>query len=130
MSKLVKKLAPKDLEHKWKQREITGIKVLSIEHVNHRPHPYTVGNKHISYAHDNCGGLLGDEVLKAVPCAHRGCTLSYEEHLSDFVMFLSLTKDMTHEEISNSLKDIADESEADGVDGFAFVESEFSIVKE
>lgn len=100
------------------------LKVLSIGEINHRPHQYIVGPKHIAHAADHHGGMLGEETLKAVHCAYPGCTASYEEHVSDKVAFLQLQRDGKDEEANTELKKIVDLMAADKVDGFVMVETD------
>ena len=97
-------------------------KVLSVDDVNHKPHPYMIGPRHITYASDHHSGRLGEEILKAVQCAHVDCRLSYEEHTSDNVCFLQLLRNGTNEEAQTVLKALVDTID-NLVDGFAFVET-------
>lgn len=99
---------------------------LKVNDVNHTPHPYMIGSKHITHASDNHGGRLGEATLKAVPCAYN-CGLSYEEHTSDNVAFLQAVKDCTKEEINIELNKIVEKFGEKFLDGFAFVESKFKI---
>lgn len=120
-------MSKEELENKYRPLvEASGIFTLrSIEHVNHRPHPFMIGPMHVAYAADHCGGILGDAVLEKIPCAHPGCGKMYHEHTSDCVMFLSLTRHVTDPEARAALQKIVDAGmEADKIDGFAFVETD------
>jgi hypothetical protein len=99
------------------------IHVKSVLNVNHKPHPYMIGPKHISYAADHCCGMLTEEVCKKVPCAMSLCDYSYEEHTSDTVLFLQLQRNCTGKEVNPILKGLV-ETYPDLVDGVAFVETE------
>lgn len=33
------------------------------------PHTFVIGVKHVNYAHDNHGGMLGEDTMEAVPCS-------------------------------------------------------------
>jgi hypothetical protein len=112
-----------ELTEKYKDRITDPIEMQGVMNVNYRPHPYTVGPKHIKHAHDNHGGLLGDETVKEVPCAAEGCGLPYEEHTFDRVMFVKLTRACTSDEVQSVLKLVADDAESDKIDGFGFVET-------
>lgn len=75
----------------------------SIEEVNHRPHRYTIGPRHISYASDRYGGILGKETCQAVQCAHPRCLSTYEEHVHDTVICVQLPRDVTTSELKKSM---------------------------
>jgi hypothetical protein len=68
--------------------------------------------------------MLGEETLKAVPCAHPRCTISYAEHTSDRVCFLKLKRDTTNKELSEALKALVDILGEKYLDGFSFIETE------
>lgn len=106
-------------------RETNGAYIKDITSVNCKPHPYMVGGKHISYAADNCGGILGEEVVRNVPCAQSQCNLSYDEHTYDLVAFVKLTADIRTEDLQAWLIKITDFVKAADrrLDGFAFIES-------
>ena len=72
--------------------------VKDVLNVNHKPHPYTIGSKHVADAADNHSGILGKETMDKIPCAAKGgCTLSPDEHTSDNILFLSLKQDVPYE---------------------------------
>lgn len=100
-----------------------------IQYVNHKPHIYMIGTKHVAHASDNHGGMLGDETLESIPCAQPECGLFYKDHTSDQVAFLQSIKNSTNDEASIALKAIVKELGEKFVDGFAFVESKFEITK-
>ena len=122
----------KDLSEKYKSLvESSGFLTLGgIKDVNFKPHPFMVGVKHITYASDHCGGILGQEVLEKIPCAHPGCHLPYDQHTHDTVMFLKLTRNATETEAREALKSLSGDLEVDGVDGFAFIKTDFEFIKE
>ncbi len=127
-----------DLEAKYKAfTELGGplhglFIVKSITHVNHKPHPFMIGPKHIGYAAHHCGGMLGKEAVDAHPCAKRGCRLPYDEHTSDHVLFLAQVRNLTDSEAQAALKIITADMESDKIDGIAFVETpeKFRITKD
>lgn len=94
-----------------------------IQRVNFKPHPYTIGAKHVAYASDNNSGMLTDDVCKKIPCAHRGCNLSYEEHTSDCVAFLKLLRNVGKEEAQKILNELLVDVLGKEVDGVAFIET-------
>lgn len=98
-------------------------KCLSVGRINHKPHPYMIGPRHVTYASKNHGGMLGEETCKNVPCAHPGCTHSYEQHTSTEVGFLQLLRNGTAEEASTILKAVVDKLGVAFLDGFTFVET-------
>jgi len=98
-----------------------------ISHVNYKPHPFMLGPKHIEFSADKYSGILGDPCIndKNFPlCSNPGCTLSYKEHTSDRVLFLSLTRDMTREEAQEVLMGIKPILEKENIDGVAFIETD------
>jgi len=117
----------KGLFKKYEDQFGKDVVLLDVQTANHRPHPFVVGAKHVVHASDHCGGMLGEETLQAIPCAMRGCTESYENHVCDTVAFIQLTRTITSDEFRAAVPYEA--MEADGVDGFAFVETteEFRI---
>lgn len=44
------------------------------------PHSFTIGAKHVEHASKFHSGMLGEETLKAIPCARKGCRLKYRQH--------------------------------------------------
>lgn len=117
-----------DLEAKYKEMiESSGVLILhdaKLE-INHRPHPFTIGPKHVAHAADHHCGKLGDETVKAIPCAHRNCGMAYEEHTHDTVMAIMLARDATQDEVREILIQVVDAGlEEDGIDGVIFVRNE------
>lgn len=112
----------KKIKEALKEQDVFCVK--SVENINFKPHPYMIGPIHISYASDHYGGMLGDETLKAVRCAHPNCNIPYEQHTSDNVCFLQLLRNATNEEANVILKSLVETIGQSLVDGFAFVETE------
>jgi hypothetical protein len=98
----------------------------TVTNVNHKPHPFTIGPRHVAHASDRCGGMLGEETLRAVPCVFPQCRTDYDGHTSDKVAFVKLKRDCTNEEITSFLQseEVTKLTEAEKIDGFAFVETE------
>jgi len=57
-------------------------------------------------------------------CAAKGCTLTYEEHKFDTVIFLSLKRNGTNTEAKKALELIKDDMIKDNIDGLVMVETE------
>ena len=95
----------------------------SVTHVNHKPHPYMIGPKHILAARM----FIDEEVCRKVQCAHPKCQTSYDEHTYDNVAFLAVARNATNDEANVAIKALVAEIGQTLVDGFAFVESEFKI---
>lgn len=112
--------------------EATGIfKMRDVMDINHKPHPYMIGSRHVAHAADHCGGMLGETTLKAIPCAHPGCHLSYKDHTSNKVIPLELVRNATNAEVKAALQLAVDAGmEADGVEGFIFIKTDFDFIKE
>lgn len=98
-------------------------KLLSVQNVNHDPHPFTIGPAHVKHASNYHSGRLGEETLKNVPCAFRGCNVAYENHKSDTVAFLQLVKTLTKDEANKTIKKVVDNIPKDLIDGFTMVDT-------
>jgi len=107
-----------ELEYKFRTSFNGTFIVRGIRNVNFKPHPFTIGPKHM----ENSGMYLDPN---SAPCAVPGCKLKYEDHLSDKVMFLECARDVTEKEAKEVLgsQKIIDAMEHFEIDGFAFVES-------
>ncbi|RUP42180.1 MAG: hypothetical protein EKK63_02465 [Acinetobacter sp.] len=100
--------------------------VKSIENVNHKPHPFMLGPKHISFCADNYGGRLGEACIadrRFPTCSHPGCTLEYKDHTSDKVLFLQLQKNLEQSEAQKLLQSLEPLLKEDSIDGICFVET-------
>ena len=96
-----------------------------IHRENFDPHPFTIGPKHVAYAADNEGGMLGERTLQKIPCAIKGgCSLSYEDHKSDNILFLQLTRNASEVEANEELIKIKEKLLELEIDGVAFVDTE------
>jgi hypothetical protein len=97
--------------------------VRSIQNVNHNPHPYMIGPKHIEHAANNHGGALGKATLEAVQCAHPGCRTGYKGHTSDKVLFLTLKRNISPEEAKQSFASIQELLKENSIDGVTFIDT-------
>lgn len=105
-------------------KEKAILKTAGIHEVNHRPHPYTVGAKHVAYAADHNSGILSEEICMKIQCEHPGCHLPYDEHTSDKTLFLQLTRDTNNTEANEELLKIKPALLENKIDGVAFVDTE------
>lgn len=116
---LTEKDVPENLQ------KIDGAYIDKIFSCNHKPHPFTIGPRHVTHAADKCGGLLGEETLRAIPCAFGGwggCNSTYDEHVYDTVAAIRLTRDINQSEIKPWLMAIGEVMKDKGLDGFVFIE--------
>ena len=116
-----------ELNEKYREKYFKDndfVKLYDIKAINFDPHPYMVGPEHVRRAADTNGGILDEKIIKEVGCAHLGCTLSYEEHKYETVMFLQLKRDISNTEINEFLLSIREEMLEDRIDGIGFVETE------
>lgn len=102
--------------------------VEGIHNVNHKPHPFMIGSKHITFAADRYSGMLGDACIadKNFPtCSQPGCNLCYEEHHSDRVLMLSLLQNLETTQARELLKEVVELEcfTAEKIDGITFVET-------
>jgi hypothetical protein len=100
------------------------LKASGIHEVNHKPHAFTIGPKHIKYAADNNAGVLSEEICQKIKCGHPKCNLSYTEHTSDKTLFLQLKRDTLESEVQKELIKIKDLLIENAVNGIAFADSE------
>jgi hypothetical protein len=104
------------------------IECLSVDAVNHKPHPYMIGPRHVGYASDH-GGMLSPEVILAgekenkCKCATPKCNLPYEEHTSDTVAFIKLLRNGTGDEANAIMKQLFEDIGTHLIDGVTFVET-------
>jgi hypothetical protein len=112
--------------------ESAPFKLAQITSVNHKPHPYVIGSRHVVHASDNFGGMLGESAIehgerKGIHCAHPGCTTAFKNHTSDLVCFIEVSRE--YPELKNVpglqeyLKSIADKATELHIDGFAFTKA-------
>lgn len=84
-----------ELKKKYEEKYFENnplMRLHEIADINHKPHPFMIGPMHVAHAADHHSGILGEETLKAIPCAHKGCDLSYKDHTYDRVLVLQLKK--------------------------------------
>ncbi len=99
--------------------------IKSIQNINQHPHPYVIGDKHVSYVAKHHGGRLDKQTLEKVPCAHPKCQLPYSDHTKgDKVMFIQLKRDVKSSEMQKQMASIEQDIKQDNIDGFIFVETE------
>jgi len=99
-------------------------KVYTVTNINHTPHPYMIGTKHIVHASNNHGGILRKETMDEIPCAHTGCNLDYDSHTSDLVCALQLRRNGNQEEANKILNFLVSDLDKKFIDGFIFIETE------
>ena len=83
------------------------------------PHPFTIGTKHVVHAADHHCGMLGEETCKIIPCAMRGCQLTYKEHETALAINC---KNKNNELLNEYLLSIKDQCEKDNYVGFVLVD--------
>lgn len=107
--------------------------VHGVQHCNHKPHPYMIGPEHVTHASKHHHGMLGEATMDAVGCAWQDekygpkCRGKVQDHISDHVLFLKLTRNCTNAEAAQALFAIKEAMLADGLDGVAFIENGFRI---
>jgi hypothetical protein len=101
--------------------------IVEVINVNFKPHPYVIGGRHVALASDKYGGMLTEDVLRQVPCASTGCTLSFDNHKSDKVAFVRLKRHTKQAELQEWLRSLLGWAEENKLDGFAFLEG-FEII--
>jgi hypothetical protein len=93
--------------------------VMSASHVNFKPHPFTIGVRHMLK-----DSMTVDPTL--APCAakmgHEMCRLSYAEHTYDTVVFLQCKHDVPEPVASECLRNLEPLLKEHKCDGVTFVE--------
>jgi hypothetical protein len=94
------------------------------------PHPYTITNKHVSFASEHHCGRLGEDAIKAgekqgITCGVRGCLLSYDEHEQALLIACKAPLRIEGENNPDLIKYLeanARECEDNGYAGFSFID--------
>lgn len=118
-------------------RETPHFKTIDITSVNHKPHPYCIGVKHVHYASDHCGGILDTYTICEAEKSGAACEtcknncrtgrqhkiLSYHEHTSDKVLVIEVENNSdlnTIDGLKDFLMEIQEEAKKEKIDGFIF----------
>lgn len=102
---------------------------LSIERVNHKPHPFCIGPEHIErYALNTQKGcaMYVDSTGRYTNGYKKGfhkCGLPLAAHTSECVCFLQLNRHAKKAEAQYILQDLVERLGDSGIDGYAFVET-------
>ena len=126
----------KELTKKWAGLIGDPLIVRKVDNVNYRPHSFMIGSKHVAHAANYHSGRLGEATMNAIGCAWQDkkygptCGMSYGEHTSDRVMFLSLIRDCSQQEVRNILKPLTAQIEGDKIDGVAFVKNSYNFIND
>lgn len=89
------------------------------------PHPYCITPKHVAYAADHCGGMLGEDAIRESEKHGARCDickgkLKYEEHEQALVVGCKVDPKDKPVSLQEWLKAIAPIAEKNGYVGFAF----------
>ena len=110
-----------ELTAKYANKVIDPFKLMKADTVNHKPDIFCIGLKHVAYASDHCGGMLGKEAMEAIPCD--SCHEPHSKHTHDTVLVLQLIRHCTGKEATEALRPLEDDLTADGIDGFVLIET-------
>lgn len=91
----------------------------NIIDINHKPHLFMIGAKHIEAA----GKFIDEHVCRKVGCAHPGCNIPYDKHTHDTVLCLQLKRNGTQEEANAALMPLGAILTEDKIDGLLFIET-------
>lgn len=85
------------------------------------PHPFCIGTRHVAYAADHYGGMLGESAIEAsgAPCGMKGCQLSFKEHETALAINC---KSKDNELLKEYLLTIKEQCEKDNFAGFVLVD--------
>lgn len=101
---------------------------MGVNEINHEPHVYMIGPKHVAFANEH-GGMLSREVIirgeaiGGLKCAHPMCNLKYTEHKFKRVVFLQLTDNVEIPIIQKEMDGCIKLFKEYAIDGFTFVET-------
>jgi hypothetical protein len=121
-------MTTEELKYKYMKLVPKLVEVHDVSHCNYKVngqpgHPFCIGGRHF-------GGMYID--VHQAPCAHgkgrNKCNMPFEAHVCDTVMFLKLVQDTTNAELGKALQPLGTELEQDGIDGVAFIKTEFEIL--
>ena len=105
------------------------------------PHPYCITEKHITGEFMSLGdseikqleskngcmcGMYVDNsgnYVNGYRSGYHKCNVPYEEHTSDLVCFLKLSRNGTNDEANSILKELVDNLGENYIDGFSFIET-------
>lgn len=104
------------------------IKALSIDNINHVPHPYMIGPKHLEY---NDSMFLGDSQIRHMESEHgpmcyqekTTCQILYEDHTSIKVVFMELQCNLENKEAGEELFKAKNYLEENDIEGITFVDT-------
>lgn len=87
------------------------------------PHPYCITHRHVAYASNNYGGMLGKHAIeqaekRGIKCGIPKCNLAYHEHKQAVAVRCLVDDKDALQEYLTSIKDMV---EADGYVGFVLV---------
>lgn len=92
------------------------------------PHPYCITSKHVAWAADHCGGMLGKEAIREAEehgakcdiCKKQGNVLTIDEHEQALLVGCKVDIQPLPDELKDWLISIKEEATANGYAGFAF----------
>ncbi len=100
------------------------------------PHPYCITDKHVCYASDKCGGILGESAIEGAErsgawCGIRDCNLKYSEHRQSKVLVVVIAENIEimkkDEEMRKFFMGIKDRLEKEKIAGILLpTEEEFA----
>jgi len=108
------------------------LKVDGIHESDHKPHPFTIGPKHLAKAKEISDGELTEEILIMYPCDAPGCKKPIGMHSTKRELILQLRKDTPESKAQEELlklqqlftkHTIQTISFADTVEGYLFLKS-------
>ena len=110
-----------ELTERYRPLITDPLEIVKVDHCNFRPHLFVIGSQHFP----KDGGMYIDP--HQAPCAMHGCGLSYEDHVSDKVLFVKLIRNCKNKTVAAVLFPIKQLMIEHKIDGVAFVENEFKI---
>lgn len=106
-----------------KIQELVGdlFEVKGIHGVNHKPHPYMIGQGHIRNNILNEDEIRRLEKAGLAHCYQTGCRVPYDEHTNDRAIFLGMVRTLTNKEAYDALYQCMQILESEKIAGFVFV---------
>lgn len=95
--------------------------------INHKPHRYVIGARHVTWASRNSGGMLSEAAIEraekeGVHCEYPSCRVPFKDHTYVSACFLQLKRNCTKEEAQEALQAIVQATSPE-LEGIVFVET-------
>lgn len=114
--------------------EVKGINLDGFKYINHKPHTYTVGSKHVDFSARRFNGKVNMKSIRSgeiagIRCAEPGCDLTYDQHTYDILCFCEIPEKIERDDMIKRLGFITKELKKDKVSRIIFGIHENNSIK-